>query len=37
MTQRVAVIGATGHIGRPLCGELTRAGKVAADDAARTR
>ncbi len=25
MTQRVVVIGATGHIGRPLCRELLRA------------
>ena len=28
MTQRVVVIGATGHIGRPLCGELIRAGNL---------
>src|ERR1039458_1398280 len=28
MTQRVVVIGATGHIGRPLCRELIRAGNL---------
>ncbi len=28
MTQRVVVIGATGHIGRPLCRELLRAGNL---------
>ena len=28
MTQRMVVIGATGHIGRPLCRELIRAGNV---------
>lgn len=26
MTQRVVVVGATGHIGRPLCGELLGTG-----------
>src|SRR5580704_11559297 len=28
MTQRVVVVGATGHIGRPLCRELLRAGNL---------
>jgi hypothetical protein len=28
MTQRVVVVGATGHIGRPLCRELVRAGNL---------
>ena len=28
MTQRVAVVGATGHIGRPLCRELLRTGNL---------
>ena len=40
MSQRVAVFGATGHIGRPLCRELTRAGHaviVFSRDPARAR
>ena len=28
MTQRVVVVGGTGHIGRPLCRELLRAGNL---------
>ena len=28
MTQRVVIVGATGHIGRPLCRELLRAGNL---------
>lgn len=30
MTQRVVVVGDTGHIGRPLCRELLRAGNLVA-------
>jgi uncharacterized protein (TIGR01777 family) len=40
MTQRVAVVGATGRIGRPLCGALMRAGHsvvVFSRDPARAR
>jgi len=28
MTERVVVVGGTGHIGRPLCGELIRRGQA---------
>jgi len=28
MTQRVVVVGATGHIGRPLCREMLRTGNL---------